>query len=144
MASWKYRFVNPDLDFWNSDPQNPFLGKFGLKNSVVQFGWKLAYRVFPRCWFLFQHGTHAHTHAHARAHTLIHVLISILVFSNFKLISWGCWFLYWDSFFIVAKSIKQSISKRMLDKGDYCCNRNLSYQKGFASTKTLKQDQDYI
>ena len=29
----------------------------------------------------------------------------------------------------------------MLDKWDYCCNQNLPYQKRFASTKTLKQDQ---
>ena len=26
---------NPDLDFRNSDPQNPFLGKFGPKNSKL-------------------------------------------------------------------------------------------------------------
>ena len=32
----------------------------------------------------------------------------------------------------------------MLDKWVYCCNQNLSYQKSFASTKTLKQDQDNI
>ena len=32
----------------------------------------------------------------------------------------------------------------MLDKWDYSCNQNLFYQKPFASTKTLEQDQDYI
>ena len=32
----------------------------------------------------------------------------------------------------------------MLDKWDYCCNQNISYQERFTSTKTLKQDQDYI
>ena len=32
----------------------------------------------------------------------------------------------------------------MLDKWDYYSNKNLSYQKSFASAKTLKQDQDYI
>ena len=32
----------------------------------------------------------------------------------------------------------------MLDKWIYCCNQNLSYQKSFASAKTLKEDQDYI
>ena len=47
--------------------------------------------------------------------------------------------------FIVIKSKKtESINKRMLDKWDYCWNENLSYQKSFASTKTFKQDQDYI
>ena len=38
----------------------------------------------------------------------------------------------------------ESIKKRMLDNWDYCGNQNLSYQKNFASTKTLKQDQDCI
>ena len=133
------------LRFLKFRPPKPVFGQIWTeKLKVVQFGWKLAYRVFRRCWFLFHHGTHAHTHAHARTQTLIHVLLSILVFSNFKPIPWGSWFLYWDSFFIVAKSIKQSINKRMLDKVDYCCNQNLFYQKGFASTKTLKQNQDYI
>ena len=28
---------NPDLDIWNSDPKNPFLGKFGSKNSKLSF-----------------------------------------------------------------------------------------------------------
>ena len=42
------------------------------------------------------------------------------------------------------KEKTEAINKRMLDKWDYCCNQNLSYQKSFASTKTLKQDQDYI
>ena len=36
------------------------------------------------------------------------------------------------------------IDKRMLDKWNYNCNQNLSNQKSFASTKTLKQDQDFI
>ena len=31
----------------------------------------------------------------------------------------------------------------MSNKSDYSCNQTLSDQK-FASTKTLKQDQDYI
>ena len=44
--------------------------------------------------------------------------------------------------FIVAKP--ESINQRMLDKWDYFFNQNLSYQKSFASTKILKQDQDYI
>ena len=29
----------------------------------------------------------------------------------------------------------------MLNKWDYICSQNLSYQKSFASTKTLNQDQ---
>ena len=32
----------------------------------------------------------------------------------------------------------------MLDKWDYSCKQDLSYQKRFASTKTLKQDEDCI
>ena len=32
----------------------------------------------------------------------------------------------------------------MLDKWDYCWNQNLSYQKRFASTQTLKQNEDCI
>ena len=42
------------------------------------------------------------------------------------------------------KEKTETTNKTMLDKWDYCCNQNLSYQKSFASTKTLKQDQDYI
>ena len=42
------------------------------------------------------------------------------------------------------KEKTETTNKTMLDKWDYCCNQNLSYQKRFASTKTLKQDQDYI
>ena len=57
----------------------------------------------------------------------------------------ACFYLVTYLVFIVAKSRKnESINKRRLDKWNYCCNQNLSDQKNFASTKTLKQDQDYI
>ena len=38
----------------------------------------------------------------------------------------------------------EAINKGMLDKWDNRCNQNLSYQKGFASAKTLRQGQDCI
>ena len=46
------------------------------------------------------------------------------------MVSQRCWFLFQHYF--------SKIPTSMLDKWDYCCNQNLSYQKSFASTKTLK------
>ena len=44
---------------------------------------------------------------------------------------------------MLAKKTEIS-NKKMLNKWDYRCNQSLSYQKSFASAKTLKQDQDCI
>ena len=43
------------LSFLKFGPQNPFLGKFGPKKSVISFAWKLTDMVSVGCWFLFQH-----------------------------------------------------------------------------------------
>ena len=45
----------PTLAFWISKPKSIFGQIWTEKLKVVQFGWKLAYRVSRRCWFLFQH-----------------------------------------------------------------------------------------
>ena len=43
------------LVFWISNPNFPF-GQICVKKvKVVQFGWKLAHRVFRQCWFLLRH-----------------------------------------------------------------------------------------
>ena len=45
------------LRFLKSQPQNPFLGKFGLKKSKLPLlpdNWHI-YKVFQRCWLLFRH-----------------------------------------------------------------------------------------
>ena len=46
--------VVPTLAFWISKPKSIFGQIWTEKIKVVQFGWKLAYRVSRRCWFLFQ------------------------------------------------------------------------------------------
>ena len=43
------------LGFWISDPKSIFGEIWAKKVKVVQFGWKLAQRVSPQCWFLFRH-----------------------------------------------------------------------------------------
>ena len=44
-----------DLEFQNSDSKIHFWANLGRKKvKVVCFVWKLAHRVFRRCWFLFQ------------------------------------------------------------------------------------------
>ena len=45
----------PTLVFWISKPKSIFGQIWKEKLKVVQFDWKLAYRVSWRCWFLFQH-----------------------------------------------------------------------------------------
>ena len=62
---------------------NPFLGKLGLKKSKLF--------VWPENWH-----THKQTYTYSISKMLI--LISILLLSNFKLKSWGCWFLFGDYF----------------------------------------------
>ena len=60
-------------------------------------------------WKLKHAHTHTHTHTHAQTHTQTH-----------------------------THPLKtDAIDKRFLDKWDYSCNQNLSYQKSFASTKTF-------
>ena len=45
----------PILVFWISKPKSIFVQIRIEKLKVVQFGWKLAHRVFGRCCFLFQY-----------------------------------------------------------------------------------------
>ena len=45
----------PTLVFWISDPKSIFGKIWTKKVKAVQFGWKLAQKVFRRCWFLFRH-----------------------------------------------------------------------------------------
>ena len=40
--------------FWISKPKSIFGQIWTEKITVVQFGWKLTYRLSRRCWFLFQ------------------------------------------------------------------------------------------
>ena len=40
--------------FWISKPKSIFGQIWTEKIKVVQFGWKLTYRLSRRCWFLFQ------------------------------------------------------------------------------------------
>ena len=47
--------LHPHLDFQNSDPKIHFWANLGQKIPSIRFVWKLACRVFRRCWFLFQH-----------------------------------------------------------------------------------------
>ena len=46
--------LNPDLDFWTSDPKSIFWQIWTQKLKVVHFIWKLAHMVSQGCWFLFQ------------------------------------------------------------------------------------------
>ena len=111
----------PTLFFSVSNPKSFFGQIWAKKFKVVHFDWKLAHMVYRGCWFLFRQyffelptlnpffgkfglkksklfvlpeNWHTRTYTNSIAKMLI--LISILVFSNFKLKSWGCWFLFWD------------------------------------------------
>ena len=103
---------------------NPFLDKFGSKNSklfILTKNWHTWYirdadsysdniffelptlnpflgkfRLKKSMLFVLSENWHTRTYAHSISKMLI--LISILVFSNFKPKSWGCWFLFWDLF----------------------------------------------
>ena len=101
---------------------NPFLDKFGSKNSklfILTKNWHTWYirdadsysdNIFFELptlnpflgkfglkkskLFVLPENWHTRTYTHSISKMLI--LISILVFSNFKPKSWGCWFLFWD------------------------------------------------
>ena len=101
---------------------NPFLDKFGPKNSklfILSKSWHTWYIEDADSYsdnsffelptlnpflgkfglkksklFVLPENWHTRTCTHSISKMLI--LISILVFSNFKPKSWGCWFLFWD------------------------------------------------
>ena len=101
---------------------NPFLDKFGSKNSklfILTKNWHTWYisdadsysdNIFFELptlisslskfglkkskLFVLSENWHTRTYTHSISKMLI--LISILVFSNFKPKSWECWFLFWD------------------------------------------------
>ena len=114
--SWGCWFLFGRLVFWNSKPKSIFWLNLSKKTWILHCAWKLIHRVSSGCdWKNTEQGLEEKI-------KMINCIKCLLL-------------LYLKT---------ESINKRMLDKWDYYCNQNFSYQKSFASTKILKQDQDYL